>query len=64
MASKRGSPDKTPVTANDEAVRTRAYELYEQRLRDAVVGDAASDWMAAQQELTPAEPAAKNNKRQ
>lgn len=37
-----------------DRVRHRAYELYLERCRNAESGDALSDWVTAEQELTEA----------
>ena len=46
-----------PATSQEDRIRSRAYELYEQRNGNA--GDAESDWYRAEAELNgdAAEPA-------
>lgn len=42
-----------------EDIRIRAYEIYQQRLRNGAAGDAFSDWLRAEREVieqTAAEP--------
>ena len=36
---------------DEEAIRARAYEIYEQRVATGKLGDADSDWMEAENEL-------------
>ncbi len=47
---------RSPVTdrPRPERVRRRAYELYEERMRDGRPGDATSDWLQAERELPEA----------
>ena len=50
-----GTPSRS-VPAHDtasfqEQVREYAYRIYLSRLREGVPGDAASDWLRAEQEL-------------
>lgn len=44
-AGKRAAP-------SEEDIRVHAYQLYERRRADGVEGDAASDWIEAERELT------------
>ena len=62
-AKKAGSPRKRPASrktsaskkgaphVSDEAIRTRAYFIAEQRERMALPGDAHSDWLEARRQL-------------
>lgn len=44
------NPRTTTTTPNDEEIRIRAYELYEQRGREP--GHELDDWVSAEQELS------------
>jgi len=54
---KRATTRKTPAAkkgksrVSDEAIRTRAYFISEQRERLAMPGDADSDWIEARRQL-------------
>ena len=54
---KKAVSRKTPATkkeksrVSDEAIRTRAYFIAEQRARLAIPGDANSDWIEARRQL-------------
>ena len=41
----------TETVSFEEQVREYAYRIYLSRLREGVPGDAASDWLRAEQEL-------------
>lgn len=47
-ASAENSPTMAPVV-NDDAIRRRAYELFE--ARNGVDGDSMSDWLTAERQL-------------
>jgi hypothetical protein len=44
-------PKKATPHISDEAIRTRAYFIAEQRERMAIPGDANSDWIEARRQL-------------
>lgn len=43
--------DAAPPEISDDAIRLRAYFIAEERLRLAIPGDAASDWLEARRQL-------------
>jgi Protein of unknown function (DUF2934) len=51
-ASRRASaPKRAAPHISDEAIRTRAYFIAEQRERMSLPGDADSDWLEARRQL-------------
>jgi hypothetical protein len=48
-ASKRRTTKKNAIS--DDEIRILAYSLYERRRLDGIEGDAASDWVEAEQQL-------------
>jgi hypothetical protein len=50
-ASRKKSAPKAPAHISDEAIRTRAYFIAEQRERMSLPGDADSDWLEARRQL-------------
>ena len=47
-------PSAAPVT--EDRIRTRAFEIYQQRNGNGGQGDAASDWLQAERELNGGAP--------
>lgn len=47
----RGRVVDSVIEVTPERIRARAYELFETRRATGAVGDAATDWMQAEQEL-------------
>jgi hypothetical protein len=41
----------TPAGADVQAIRARAYHIYQSRNRNGVPGDALSDWLEAEREI-------------
>ena len=52
---KKAKPVLGP-TSSEDAVRARAYENYQQRMRTGAVGDAVTDWINAEREIEATEP--------
>ena len=50
-ATARKTPKKEKSRVSDEAIRTRAYFIAEQRERIGIPGDANSDWIEARRQL-------------
>ncbi|PYL46054.1 MAG: hypothetical protein DMF40_13845 [Verrucomicrobia bacterium] len=48
---KKSAPPKATTHISDEAIRTRAYFIAEQRERMSLPGDADSDWLEARRQL-------------
>ena len=48
---KKSTPPKATPNVSDEAIRTRAYFIAEQRERMSLPGDADSDWLEARRQL-------------
>ena len=48
---KKSTPHKATPHVSDEAIRTRAYFIAEQRERMSLPGDADSDWLEARRQL-------------
>ena len=48
---KKSAPPKAASHISDEAIRTRAYFIAEQRERMSLPGDADSDWLEARRQL-------------
>ncbi|HKQ48859.1 MAG TPA: DUF2934 domain-containing protein [Phycisphaerae bacterium] len=46
------APTTIPSVPDQETIRARAYEIYEQRVATGRFGDAGSDWQQAEAELT------------
>ncbi len=48
---KKSAPQRAAPRISDEAIRTRAYFIAEQRERMSLPGDADSDWLEARRQL-------------
>lgn len=48
---KKSAPQQATPHVSDEAIRTRAYFIAEQRERMALPGDADADWLEARRQL-------------
>lgn len=51
VSRKKSSPQKATPHVSEEAIRTRAYFIAEQRERMSLPGDADSDWLEARRQL-------------
>jgi Protein of unknown function (DUF2934) len=51
VSRKASAPKKAGPHISDEAIRTRAYFIAEQRERMSLPGDAHSDWLEARRQL-------------
>ena len=51
VSRKKSAPQKATPRVSDEAIRTRAYFIAEQRERMSLPGDADSDWLEARRQL-------------
>jgi hypothetical protein len=51
VSRKAAAPKRSAPHVSDEAIRTRAYFIAEQRERMAIPGDANSDWTEARRQL-------------
>jgi hypothetical protein len=63
--ARRGTPKRLAAPANElseEAIRLLAYRLYERRCESGVAGDAAEDWIQAEQLLLNDAPVNTNGK--
>jgi hypothetical protein len=61
--ARKGSPRRPPAPTNElseEAIRLLAYRLYERRCESGTAGDAAGDWIQAEQLLLNGTPAKTN----
>ena len=55
MSEAKDTADFRALMPNAEQVRTRAYEIYCERCEGGRAGDALTDWIAAERELTTGE---------
>jgi hypothetical protein len=51
ISPKPSTAKKAKAHVSDEAIRTRAYFISEQRKRKGIPGDANSDWIEARRQL-------------
>lgn len=63
MDKKQAKPIPRSHPIREEAIRARAFEKYQERLRGGVQGDAVSDWYAAEREVAQIEPREKERRR-
>lgn len=45
-------PEPAPIVPTEDQIRARAFEIYRRRMERGLPGDAVSDWLQAERELT------------